>query len=41
MLAEMLQRLQDPNKEREGYKQMFDSIIHERATYLGNVYGTL
>ncbi len=33
----MLQRLNDPNKEKEGYKQMYDSLIHERATKLGNV----
>lgn len=36
MCLELLQRLQDPNKEKEGYKQMYDSIIHERATTLGN-----
>lgn len=32
----LLQRLQDPNKEKEGYKQMYDNIIHERATTLAS-----
>jgi len=36
--ADMLQKLEYPNRDKEGYKQMIDNIIHERATNLGMLF---